>query len=86
MLAGCVSAERDAEGSEPACDVAFAGSEFGCDVGQGPASGHVLLVEPVAIHGERRAEFGGGSPADSVLSGESGDDAPVDSVHEADLP
>src|SRR5713226_660066 len=47
------SAERDAEGFHPAVHCPDACSEFGCDAGQRPVAGPVLLAEPVAVDRER---------------------------------
>ncbi len=46
---------------------------WGCDVGESPAAGHVLLVEPVVVHRERRAGLYGAAAGNSVFV-EKGDD------------
>ena len=55
MARGSAAAEGDAECFGPAGHVGLADAEFGRDVGESPAAGYVLFVEPVAVDGEGRA-------------------------------
>ena len=84
-MSACVSPEGDAEGSEPVGDVGVAGAEFGCDVGESPVAGHVLLVEPVAVHLERRAGLCGAAAGNSVFVEKGDDGAPAGAEPAAEL-